>query len=115
MDSRGVAPYYGHGCTWTVGYERRKVDSRLRCKRAAGVAHVGSLHGTHGFQDRVSDLLPHGRVPARLRKPCDLHEGHGFCARASSSQERAREFDGVKHADRNNLTKNGMSNTLRCE
>ena len=23
MDSRGVAPYYGHGCTWTVGYGAR--------------------------------------------------------------------------------------------
>ena len=80
MDSRGVAPYYGHGCTWTVGYECGKVDSRLRCKRAAGVAHVGSLHGTHGFKDRVSDLLPHGRVPARLRKPRDLHEGHWQCS-----------------------------------
>ena len=67
------------------------VDSRLRCKRAAGVAHVSSLHGTHGFQDRVSDLLPHGRGPACLRKPCDLHEGHRArsCSVSCSSPTRA--------------------------
>ena len=84
------------------------------------MAHVGSLHGTHGFQDRVSDLLPHGRVPACLRKPRDLHEGHGSFV-VLVLQERAHEFEGVKHADTaltyvsKYFTKDGMPNTLRCE
>ena len=102
---------FGEICTaWGVRHQK----SRLRCKRASGVAHVGSLHGTHGFQDRVSDLLPHGRGPACLRKPCDLHEGHR--ARSCSfvvlvPHEGARSLGGLKNTDgqgRGVNTRNGM-------